>query len=155
MWVVSRDSPERVELAAARDPLDRLAAATGGRVLADHEADQLAPLLRARTRTVSRTEETPLWDTPAALILFLAIVTVEWVEAREAGGTALIHEPGDVVRFGKASLPASRHAEKARQKPRPPTDRTPSATSYLRGPESIDSGRTDRQRERASPRRSM
>ena len=59
--------------------------ATGGRVLADYEADQLAPLLRARTRTVTRTEETPLWDQPAALILFFAILTVEWIARKRIG----------------------------------------------------------------------
>jgi hypothetical protein len=83
--VVARDTSERVELAAARDPLDRLAAATGGRVLADHEADRLAPLLRARTRQTTRTEETPLWDQPAALLLFFAILTVEWVARKRVG----------------------------------------------------------------------
>ncbi len=77
--VVVRETSELVELAADRDPLERLAAATGGRVLADHEADQLAPLLHSRTRTITRTEETPLWDHPAALILFFSLLTVEWV----------------------------------------------------------------------------
>ena len=83
--VVARDTSERVELAAARDPLERLATATGGKVFADHEAAALAPLLRARTRETVRTEETPLWDQPAALILFLGIVTVEWVARKRVG----------------------------------------------------------------------
>ncbi len=48
--VIARETTENVELAATRDPLDRLAAATGGRVLADSEADQLTPLLRAGPR---------------------------------------------------------------------------------------------------------
>ena len=79
LHVLARDTSERVELAATRDPLDRLAAATGGRVFADFEADELPPLLHARTRTITRTEETRLWDHPAALLLFFAILTVEWV----------------------------------------------------------------------------
>ncbi len=83
--VVARDSPERVELAAARDPLDRLAAATGGAVVADYQADTLPPLLRARSRETVRTEETPLWDSPPALLLFLTIVTVEWVARKRVG----------------------------------------------------------------------
>jgi hypothetical protein len=83
--VVARDTSERVELAAARDPLDRLAAATGGRVFADHEADQLPPLLHARTRATTRTVETPLWDQPVALLLFFAILTVEWVTRKRVG----------------------------------------------------------------------
>jgi hypothetical protein len=83
--VIARETSETVELAAVRDPLDRLAAVTGGRVLADHEADQLAPLLRARTKTVSRTEETPLWDQPLALIVFFGILTIEWIVRKRLG----------------------------------------------------------------------
>jgi hypothetical protein len=83
--VAARQTSELVELAAARDPLQRLAAATGGRVLADHEAAQLPGLLRARIKSVTRTEETPLWDQPAALILFFALLTVEWVARKRLG----------------------------------------------------------------------
>ena len=39
--VIPRDTPERVELAATREPLDRLALATGGKVFRDFEAAQL------------------------------------------------------------------------------------------------------------------
>ncbi len=83
--VIARETSENVELAATRDPLDRLATATGGRVFADHEADQLAPLLRSRTKTVTRTEETPLWDQPLALIVFFGILTLEWVARKRLG----------------------------------------------------------------------
>jgi hypothetical protein len=83
--VAVRETSERVELAATRDPLDRLAGATGGRVLADFEADQLAPLLRSRTREVTRTDETTLWDKPAALLLFFGLLTVEWVVRKHQG----------------------------------------------------------------------
>jgi hypothetical protein len=83
--VAPRDGPECVELAAARDPLDQLANATGGRVFADFEADALPGVVRAQVRPTVRTEETPLWDHPATLILFLALLTVEWL-ARKAVG---------------------------------------------------------------------
>jgi hypothetical protein len=83
--VMMRQTSENIELTAARDPLDRLAGATGGRVFADYEAGKLAPLLRARTKTVSRTEETPLWDQPIALIVFFGILTVEWVARKRLG----------------------------------------------------------------------
>ncbi len=83
--MVVRETSELIELAAARDPLERLATATGGRVLADHEADQLAPLIHSRTKTITRTEETPLWDQPAALILFFGLLTVEWVARKRLG----------------------------------------------------------------------
>jgi hypothetical protein len=85
LHVLARDTSERVELAATRDPLDRLAAATGGRVFADFEADGLPPLLHARTRTITRTEETRLWDHPAVLLLFFAILTVEWIARKRVG----------------------------------------------------------------------
>ncbi len=83
--IVARDGSERVELAAARDPLDRLATATGGKVFADFEADQVPPMLGARTRQIVRTEEIPLWDQPAALLLFFGVVTVEWVTRKRVG----------------------------------------------------------------------
>jgi hypothetical protein len=83
--VTARDTGERVELAAARDPLDRLAAATGGRVLRDDEAGTLPSLLRARTKRVTRSVETPLWDSPAMLALFLVILSAEWVARKWVG----------------------------------------------------------------------
>jgi hypothetical protein len=83
--VIARETSERVELAAARDPLERLATATGGRVFADYEAEALPPLLHARTKEVVRTEETRLWDQPATLLLFFLIVTIEWVTRKRVG----------------------------------------------------------------------
>jgi hypothetical protein len=83
--VQARDTSERVELAATRDQVDRLASATGGRVFTASEADELPPVLRARTRVSTRTVETPLWDQPASLLLFFAILTVEWVARKRVG----------------------------------------------------------------------
>jgi hypothetical protein len=83
--VTARESSERIELAALRDPLDRLAGATGGRVFLHDEADQLVPLLRAQTKEITRTEETPLWDRPGALLVFIAILAIEWVVRKRAG----------------------------------------------------------------------
>jgi hypothetical protein len=85
LHITARETSEQVELAATRDPLDRLAAATGGRVIADFEADLLPPMLHARTQTVTRTEETRLWDQPASLLLFFAILTVEWIGRKRLG----------------------------------------------------------------------
>lgn len=83
--IVTRTTSELVELAAARDPLERLAAATGGRVLADREAGQLPGLLHARITAVTRTVETPLWDQPATLVVFFSILTVEWIARKRLG----------------------------------------------------------------------
>jgi hypothetical protein len=83
--VAARDTSERVELAASREAVERLASATGGQVVADHDAGRLPGLLRARTRDVVRVEEVPLWDQPGALVLFVTILTVEWVARKRAG----------------------------------------------------------------------
>jgi hypothetical protein len=83
--IMPRETSERVELAAVRAPLDQLATATGGRVFADFEADLLPPVLQAQTRTITRTVETRLWDQPAFLLLFFAIVTAEWIARKRLG----------------------------------------------------------------------
>ncbi len=83
--VVERATSERVELAAAREPLEQLASATGGRVFADFEAGELPPLLRARNKSIVRTVETPLWNQPAVLLIFVGILTVEWVARKRFG----------------------------------------------------------------------
>jgi hypothetical protein len=83
--IVDAETSERVELAAARDQVEQLATATGGRVLADHEAGELAPLLRARIKQTTRVVETRLWDQPAYLMLLFGILTVEWVARKRFG----------------------------------------------------------------------
>ncbi len=83
--VLARSTSERTELAANRDPLDRLAATTGGKVFADVDADGLSALLKARTLDRERTEETSLWDRPWALALFFAVLTVEWIIRKRSG----------------------------------------------------------------------
>jgi hypothetical protein len=83
--IVDAETSERIELAAARDQVEQLATATGGRVLADHEAEELAPLLRARIKQTTRVVETRLWDQPAYLLLLFAILTVEWVARKRFG----------------------------------------------------------------------
>ena len=83
--VAPRDTTERVELAAAREPLERLAAATGGKVFHDFQAAQLPAYLKAKTKPVERSEETPLWDHPGTLVLFFAILTAEWILRKRAG----------------------------------------------------------------------
>jgi hypothetical protein len=83
--VTPRQTSELVELSAARDPLERLAAATGGRVLTGSETDQLPGLLSDRKVVKVRTEETPLWDRPWALVLFFGVLTFEWVLRKRVG----------------------------------------------------------------------
>jgi hypothetical protein len=85
LTVAPRETSERIELAASRDALDRLAAATGGRVFTIDDAASLPPLLQSKIQTTTRTEETPLWDHPAGLFLFFGIVGVEWILRKRLG----------------------------------------------------------------------
>jgi hypothetical protein len=83
--VVERFTPERIELAARSDLLDRLASETGGRVLHDYEGLQLPELLPRGTQEVVRAEEVALWDKPWALTMFFGALTLEWVLRKRAG----------------------------------------------------------------------
>jgi hypothetical protein len=83
--VTARETSERVELAAMRGPLERLAEATGGKVTLDRDASALPALLKGKTRTIEKSEEVPLWDNPAALLLFFGVLTVEWVIRKRVG----------------------------------------------------------------------
>jgi hypothetical protein len=83
--IVERITSELVELSASRDSLDRLAAATGGRVFTPDQTGQIPPLLRGRATVKTRTEETTLWDRPWSLGLFFAVLTLEWVLRKRAG----------------------------------------------------------------------
>ena len=83
--VSPREGSETIELAADRDSLNRLAQPTGGKVLNDSEADLLPALLKAQTNPASKTYETPLWDTPAALFLFVLVVTIVWIARKRVG----------------------------------------------------------------------
>ncbi len=85
LTIAPRETSERVELAADREPLDRLAAATAGRVFTPADAAEIPALLKARVRTRTRVEETLLWDHPAGLALFVAIVGVEWTLRKRLG----------------------------------------------------------------------
>lgn len=83
--IAPRVSSERVELAATRDPLDRLALPTGGHVLSPPDAASLADLLSARNTPRIRVTTSPLWDRPWSLGLFFAILTAEWVLRKRVG----------------------------------------------------------------------
>jgi hypothetical protein len=83
--VTTRPTSERIELAAARDPLERLAAATGGAVLTPDRVDEIPDLLARRATVRTRTESARLWDRPEALLLFLGLMTIEWITRKRAG----------------------------------------------------------------------
>lgn len=63
--------------------LAELARSTGGRVLRAGELDELPKLLpRRELRLSGITQEHSFWDTPAALLLVLLLLTLEWVGRR-------------------------------------------------------------------------
>lgn len=83
--VIQPETSERVELAASPEALAKLATATGGELLREHEADRLPDLLRARRIVRERTTETPLWDTPWGLGFFFLLLSAEWVVRKHVG----------------------------------------------------------------------
>ena len=83
--ILAKETPERVDLAADRDALDRLAATTGGRVFTVLDVGSLPTLLKSKTIERNRTEETSLWDRPWSLMLFFGILAAEWILRKRAG----------------------------------------------------------------------
>ncbi len=83
--ILAKETPERVDLAADRDALDRLAATTGGRVFTVLDVGSLPTLLKSKTIERNRTEETSLWDQPWSLMLFFGILAAEWILRKRAG----------------------------------------------------------------------
>lgn len=63
--------------------LAQLSTSTGGSVLSESDLKNLDRLLpRRELRTTGIAQEHTLWDTPAALLLILLLLTVEWVGRR-------------------------------------------------------------------------
>lgn len=63
--------------------LERLAALSGGRMIAPNELSQLSRWLpNRRVRLAGEPEVETLWDTPLALILVVGLATIEWVGRR-------------------------------------------------------------------------
>lgn len=65
------------------DLLKQLSTSTGGAVLKPESLNDLAKLLpRREIRTAGISEQHTLWDTPAALLSLLVLLTLEWVGRR-------------------------------------------------------------------------
>lgn len=73
----------RLELAdpqVNKTGLSRIAAETGGQSLTvDSARAQLPTLLQSAARTVALVFSRPLWDKPLAMIIFVLLITTEWV----------------------------------------------------------------------------
>jgi hypothetical protein len=78
-------STERIELAAARETLERLAELTGGEVHEAGDAFSLVERLESRNTPSFRIETSPVWDRPIALLTFFGILTAEWALRKRVG----------------------------------------------------------------------
>lgn len=83
--VAPTEGSERVELAATREPLNRLAASTGGTVVTAANAMELVKALKPSNWTRVRIETASLWDRPAAFVVLLGLLSAEWFLRKRAG----------------------------------------------------------------------
>ncbi len=77
--------PERRQIAPDHDALRRLAQATGGVAVAVGDIGDLAGRLEDRSVRIPDDVSEPLWDSKLVLVLFVLIITMEWVWRKAVG----------------------------------------------------------------------
>ena len=83
--VSSGDSDELIDLATNWPLLEELAAKSGGKVFTPENAAELVDLLTKRSVTRELRDERKLWQWWPTLVLFVVLLTVEWVGRKLAG----------------------------------------------------------------------
>ncbi|HMC65675.1 MAG TPA: vWA domain-containing protein, partial [Gemmataceae bacterium] len=83
--VSSGDSDELIDLATNWPLLEELAAKSGGKVFTPENAAELVDLLTKRSVTRELRDERKLWQWWPTLVLFVALLTVEWMGRKLAG----------------------------------------------------------------------
>ncbi len=83
--VTTRNPIELAELTANRDFLNRAAQMTGGDVAEISNLQSLATRFGAPKETLTERENVTLWDKWPLLVLFLGLLTSEWVLRRKSG----------------------------------------------------------------------
>jgi hypothetical protein len=83
--VATRNPIELAELTADRDFLNRAAQLTGGKVAEIPDAFSLVDAFGAPKETLTERRNVTLWDKWPLLVLFLGLVTTEWVIRRRSG----------------------------------------------------------------------
>jgi hypothetical protein len=83
--VTAPDGEEMVELATNWPLLEELAAKSGGKVFTAENAGELLDLLNRQAATHTEHYEFRLWQWWLTLVLFLVLLTVEWVARKFAG----------------------------------------------------------------------
>jgi uncharacterized membrane protein len=76
---------ELVDPRADRTGLSRLAAETGGQMLELAEAGRIPSLIPSAQRTIPVVVSDALWDAPLAFLLFLLLITCEWILRKQQG----------------------------------------------------------------------
>jgi hypothetical protein len=83
--VLPADTGELLDLGTNWHLMDDLAAKSGGKVFPADRAAELVELLKDRTATREYAVEQKMWQSWWTLILFVALLTMEWVARKFAG----------------------------------------------------------------------
>ena len=82
--VTTKRPAEEVEITATRAVAERMANATGGRVMTPGEYVKRADDSTGGSKTLSDRVEYPLWSLPPLFILVLIFLSTEWILRKRA-----------------------------------------------------------------------
>ena len=83
--LVQRPDLEARRSEADHEALDRIASATGGRVLDLDQLEKEFATIRDRSVQIPDDLREPLWDSKLALMLFVLLISIEWVVRKACG----------------------------------------------------------------------
>ncbi len=83
--ISARPSTEMIDLATNLPLLEEIAAKTGGKVFMPENAAELAELLAQKTAVREYRTDTKLWEAWPTLVVFLGLLTLEWLERKWGG----------------------------------------------------------------------
>lgn len=83
--VLPGTSEEALELGTNYPLLEEIATKSGGKLLTPETATEVVELLNKRTGTIERHPQHRLWEEWGTLVLFLVLLSVEWVARKLAG----------------------------------------------------------------------
>jgi hypothetical protein len=83
--ISERPSTEMIDVATNLPLLEEIAAKSGGKVFTAENATELADLLAQKTAIREFRNDTKLWEAWPTLVVFLALLTLEWLARKWAG----------------------------------------------------------------------
>jgi hypothetical protein len=83
--VAGRPSTEMIDVATNLPLLEEIAAKSGGKVFTAENATELAELLAQKTAVHEFRTDTKLWEAWPTLVVFLVLLTLEWLARKWAG----------------------------------------------------------------------